>query len=44
MSRRMPVLLAATWLAVPGLAMAEEELTPEKWRRSAATSRPRRTR
>lgn len=31
MSRRMPVLLFATWLAVPGLAWAQdEELTPEK--------------
>jgi hypothetical protein len=30
MSRRTSVLLVATWLAVPGLALAEEELTPEK--------------
>lgn len=33
MSRRMSVLLLASWLAVPGLALAQEEdqeLTPEK--------------
>jgi len=30
MSRRTSVLLVASWLAVPGLALAEEELTPEK--------------
>jgi hypothetical protein len=31
MSRRMSVLLVATWLAVPGMAWAQdEELTPEK--------------
>ncbi len=31
MSRRMSVLLFATWIAVPGLAWAQdEELTPEK--------------
>jgi len=33
MSRRMPMLLVATWIAIPGLAWAqdeEQELTPEK--------------
>lgn len=33
MSRRMPMLLVATWMAIPGLAWAqdeEQELTPEK--------------
>jgi hypothetical protein len=33
MSRRMPVLLVATWMVIPGLAWAqdeEQELTPEK--------------
>jgi len=30
MSRRTSVLLLASWLAVPGLALAQEELTPEK--------------
>jgi hypothetical protein len=30
MSRRTSVLLVASWLAVPGLALAQEELTPEK--------------
>jgi len=30
MSRRTSVLLVASWLAMPGLALAEEELTPEK--------------
>jgi hypothetical protein len=30
MSRRTTVLLVASWLALPGLAVAEEELTPEK--------------
>ncbi|SEM10694.1 hypothetical protein SAMN05444354_111185 [Stigmatella aurantiaca] len=30
MSRPTPVLLLASWLAVPGLALAQEALTPEK--------------
>lgn len=30
MSRRTSVLLVAAWVAMPGLALAEEELTPEK--------------
>ncbi|WP_224249303.1 hypothetical protein [Hyalangium gracile] len=30
MSRRTSVLLVASWLAVPGLAVAQEALTPEK--------------
>lgn len=33
MSRRMPLLLVTTWMAIPGLAWAqdeEQELTPEK--------------
>jgi hypothetical protein len=33
MSRRMPMLLVATWMAIPGLAWAqdeEQELTPER--------------
>nr|QKW94313.1 hypothetical protein [Stigmatella aurantiaca] len=30
MSRPMPVLLLASWLAAPGLALAQEALTPEK--------------
>ncbi len=30
MHRRMPVLLLASWLTAPGLALAQEELTPEK--------------
>ena len=30
MSRRTSVLLLVSWLAAPGLALAQEELTPEK--------------
>jgi hypothetical protein len=30
MSRPTPVLLLASWLAIPGLALAQEALTPEK--------------
>ncbi|ADO73317.1 hypothetical protein [Stigmatella aurantiaca] len=30
MSRPMPVLLLASWLAAPGLALAQDALTPEK--------------
>lgn len=30
MARRTSALLVASWLTVPGLAMAEEELTPQK--------------